>query len=93
MALTIVGNGLNLVVPKLISHAIDAYTQGRFVLNTVVLQFVVVGLLVFAFYLRAEHRADLGLRTRGEGSAYAPCGEDLRAVVRLGGETHARPNS
>ena len=28
VALTIVGNGLNLVVPKLISHAIDAYTQG-----------------------------------------------------------------
>ena len=26
VALTIVGNGLNLVVPKLISHAIDAYT-------------------------------------------------------------------
>jgi ATP-binding cassette subfamily B protein len=45
--LTIAGNGLNLVVPKLISHGIDAYTQGRFVLNTVVLQFVLVGLLVF----------------------------------------------
>lgn len=47
VALTIVGNGLNLVVPKLISHGIDAYTQGRFVLGTVVLQFVLVGFLVF----------------------------------------------
>src|SRR6266404_2785523 len=47
--LTITGNGLNLVVPKLISHAIDAYTQGRFVLNTAVLQFLLVGLSVFIF--------------------------------------------
>ena len=47
VALTIVGNGLNLVVPKLISHAIDAYTAGRFVLHTVVVQFLVTGLLVF----------------------------------------------
>jgi ATP-binding cassette, subfamily B, bacterial len=47
VALTIAGNGLNLVVPKLISHAIDAYTQGRFLRNTVILEFLVVGLLVF----------------------------------------------
>lgn len=47
VVLTIVGNGLNLVVPKLISHAIDAYTQGHFVLNTVILQFVSVAALVF----------------------------------------------
>ena len=47
VALTIVGNGLNLVVPKLISHAIDAYTSGHFVRNTVILQFLLVGMLVF----------------------------------------------
>jgi ATP-binding cassette, subfamily B, bacterial len=47
VVLTIVANGLNLVVPKLMSHAIDAYTQGRFVLNTVILQFLVVAALVF----------------------------------------------
>ena len=47
VALTIAGNGLNLVVPKLISHAIDAYTQGRFVRNTVIVEFLVVGFLVF----------------------------------------------
>jgi ATP-binding cassette subfamily B protein len=47
--LTIAGNALNLVVPKLISRSIDDYTQGRFVLNTVALQFVLVGLLVFVF--------------------------------------------
>jgi ABC-type multidrug transport system fused ATPase/permease subunit len=45
--LTIAGNGLNLVAPKLISKAIDTYTQGRFALHTVILQFVAVAVLVF----------------------------------------------
>ena len=69
--LTIVGNALNLVVPKLISHAIDAYTQGSFVLHTVVLQFLLVGLLVFVFaYAQsgvqtwASERVAKDLRTR-----------------------------
>jgi ATP-binding cassette subfamily B protein len=47
VALTIVGNGLNLVVPKLISHAIDSYTAGTFVAKTVVLEFALVALAVF----------------------------------------------
>ena len=71
VALTIVGNGLNLVVPKLISHAIDAYTQGSFVLNTVIWQFVVVASSVFvlsyaqsAVQIWASERVARGLRTR-----------------------------
>ncbi len=52
--LTIAGNALNLVVPKLISHAIDAYTQRTFVLSTTVLQFFVVAFFVFALtYLQS----------------------------------------
>ena len=46
--LTVTGNGLNLAVPKIISHAIDAYTQQSFVITTVILQFIVVASLVFA---------------------------------------------
>src|ERR1700677_208865 len=71
VALTIVGNGLNLVVPKLISHAIDAYTHGSFVLNTVVIQFVLVGVLVFvltyaqsAVQIWASERVAKDMRTR-----------------------------
>ena len=71
VALTIVGNGLNLVVPKLISHAIDAYTHGTFVLNTVVVQFVLVGVLVFvltyaqsAVQIWASERVAKDIRTR-----------------------------
>jgi ATP-binding cassette subfamily B protein len=71
VALTIVGNGLNLVVPKLISRAIDAYTSGHFVRNTVILQFLIVGMLVFVLtYAQsivqtwAAERVAKDLRTR-----------------------------
>ncbi len=71
VVLTIVGNGLTLVVPKLISRAIDAYTQRAFVLSTVVWQFFVVAFLVFALnYLQniaqtyASERVARDLRMR-----------------------------
>ncbi len=71
VVLTITGNGLNLVVPKLISHAIDAYTQGHFVLHTVVVEFLVVGILVFVLAYGqslvqtwASERVAKDLRTR-----------------------------
>jgi ATP-binding cassette subfamily B protein len=71
VALTVAGNALTLVVPKLISRAIDAYTQQTFVLSTVVLQFFVVAFLVFALnYLQniiqtyASERVARDLRTR-----------------------------
>src|SRR5260370_28491074 len=38
VVLTIVGNGLTLVVPKLIARSIDAYPHRAFVLSTVVSQ-------------------------------------------------------
>jgi ATP-binding cassette subfamily B protein len=71
VVLTIAGNGLNLLVPRIISHAIDAYTQQTFVLRTAVLQFFVVALLVFTLtYLQsimqtyASERVARDLRTR-----------------------------
>jgi ATP-binding cassette, subfamily B, bacterial len=71
VVMTILGNGLALVVPKLISHAIDAYTRRTFVLSTVVLQFFVIAFLVFALnYLQnimqtyASERVARDLRTR-----------------------------
>jgi len=47
VAFTIIGNALNLVVPKLISSAIDSYTAGHFSYRSVVIQFVITGLGVF----------------------------------------------
>ena len=71
VVLTIAGNGLTLVVPKLISHAIDTYQRRAFVLSSVVLEFLAVSVLVFAFnYLQsviqtyASERVARDLRTR-----------------------------
>jgi ATP-binding cassette, subfamily B, bacterial len=71
VVLTIAGNALNLLVPRIMAHAIDAYTQRTFVLSAVVLQFFVVALFVFVFtYLQsvvqtyASERVARDLRTR-----------------------------
>ena len=71
VVLTVVGNALTLVVPKLISRAIDAYTQRNFVLSSVVWEFFVVAFFVFALsYLQsitqtyAAERVARDLRTR-----------------------------
>jgi len=71
VVLTIAGNGLNLIVPKLISHAIDAYTERTFVLSSTVLQFFLVAFLVFTLtYFQsiaqtfASERVAKDLRTR-----------------------------
>jgi len=47
VAFTIIGNALNLVVPKLISSAIDSYTAGHFQMQKVIVQFLLTGLGVF----------------------------------------------
>ncbi|HTA46958.1 MAG TPA: ABC transporter ATP-binding protein [Bryobacteraceae bacterium] len=70
-ALTIVANGLNLVVPKLISRTIDSWTQGQFHLQSIIEQFVLVALGVFVLtYAQtlvqtyASERVAKDLRTR-----------------------------
>ncbi|MEP7351755.1 MAG: ABC transporter ATP-binding protein [Acidobacteriota bacterium] len=47
LILTIAANALNLLVPKLISRAIDSFSQQSFVLSSVMVQFSLVGLFVF----------------------------------------------
>jgi ATP-binding cassette subfamily B protein len=71
VVLTIAGNGLTLVVPKLISRALDAYTQRAFDLSALAVQFFIVGFLVFALnYLQnivqtyCSERVARDLRTR-----------------------------
>ena len=54
VVMTILGNSLNLVVPKLISRAIDSYSQQQLVLNTFIWEFLAVGIGIFVFaYLQA----------------------------------------
>jgi ATP-binding cassette, subfamily B, bacterial len=54
VVVTVFGNGLNLVVPKIIANAIDTYQEGSLVLRTLVLEFSAVAFGIFFFsYLQA----------------------------------------
>ncbi|SIO51011.1 ABC transporter ATP-binding protein [Chitinophaga niabensis] len=47
--LAILSNGLNLVIPKIISHGIDAIEKGQLTLRTIIIQFSLTGIFVFIF--------------------------------------------
>jgi ATP-binding cassette subfamily B protein len=71
VVLTILGNSLSLVVPKLISHAIDTYSAQRVILTSRIVEFFVVAMGIFVFaYLQAiaqtyaSERVARDLRTR-----------------------------
>ncbi len=49
VALTIFGNALNLAVPKIIAHTIDAYSRPDFVLSTLMIEFLIVSTGIFLF--------------------------------------------
>lgn len=67
----LLSNGVNLLLPKIISRAIDDFTGGQFVFKTVVLQFLIASLVIFIFtYLQsivqtyASEKVARDLRTR-----------------------------
>src|SRR5262245_65712008 len=69
--MTILGNSLNLVVPKLMSTAIDSFNQQQLVIRTLVLEFcaVAAGIFVFAYFqvivqTLASERVARDLRTQ-----------------------------
>ena len=71
VCLTIGGNALNLVVPKLLARAIDTFAASRGVPNALILEFAAVAIGVFVFsYLQniaqtvAAERVARDLRTR-----------------------------
>jgi ATP-binding cassette subfamily B protein len=47
--LTLVGNGANLVIPRIIAHGIDSFTGGKYVLKTIILEFLIAGMIIFIF--------------------------------------------
>ncbi len=49
VVLTVLANGLNLVVPKMIASGIDAYTNGGFVMVSILSKFLFVILGIFLF--------------------------------------------
>src|SRR4051812_23106484 len=69
--MTILGNSLNLLVPTLLSHAIDTYAQQRLVLTNLIAEFFAVAAGIFVFsYLQslaqtlASEQVARDLRTR-----------------------------
>ena len=71
MCLTIGGNGLNLLVPKLLARGIDTFAASRVVPDALILEFVAVAIGIFVFsYLQniaqtvAAERVARDLRTR-----------------------------
>jgi ATP-binding cassette subfamily B protein len=69
--LTVLPSALNLMVPRIISNAIDTFTKGNFILSTVVLEFSIVAIFIFIFtYLQnvvqvyAAERVARDLRTK-----------------------------
>src|ERR1035437_1328735 len=44
--LTVAGNALNLLIPKIIASGIDSYSQGNFVLRNVIIEFFLVALFI-----------------------------------------------
>jgi ATP-binding cassette subfamily B protein len=64
-------NGINLLLPQLISRAIDSFTAGNFNFRTVILEFLIAALIIFFFtYLQsivqtfASEKVARDLRTR-----------------------------
>ena len=49
VVLTLLGNALNLVTPKIIAHAIDNFSLGSFDLTTISIEFLSVSIGIFIF--------------------------------------------
>ena len=71
VVLTILGNSLNLLVPRLISRAIDTYAQRRLILTSLIVEFFAVAIGIFIFsslqavaQTYASERVARDLRTR-----------------------------
>jgi len=45
----LISNGVNLVIPKIISHSIDDFSKGAFSYNKIIVEFLVATLIIFVF--------------------------------------------
>jgi ATP-binding cassette, subfamily B, bacterial len=52
--LVLIGNGMNLIIPKIISHGIDSFTGGNYEFKTITSEFLAASLIIFIFtYLQS----------------------------------------
>jgi ATP-binding cassette, subfamily B, bacterial len=47
--LTLIGNGVNLVIPRIIAQAIDSFIQGHFIMKTIAIEFLIAVGIIFIF--------------------------------------------
>ena len=46
---TLLGNGVNLVIPKIISYGIDSFNNGNYIFRTIFIAFISASVLIFIF--------------------------------------------
>ena len=52
--LVLISSGVNLVIPKIISHGIDSFTGGNYNIKTIIIEFLGASLIIFIFsYLQS----------------------------------------
>ncbi len=68
---TVIGNAVNLIIPKIISHGIDSFSQGNYNLNSLLLKFGIAAGSIFVFTLlqqiiqsKASERVAFDLRKK-----------------------------
>jgi ATP-binding cassette, subfamily B, bacterial len=69
--MALLGSGINILIPKIIAHGIDAYTSNHFIVSSVILQFLgaATGIFIFTFLQNitqtyASERVAKDLRTQ-----------------------------
>jgi uncharacterized membrane protein YvlD (DUF360 family) len=68
---TLVSNGINLMIPKLISHGIDSFSAGQFSYEKIIIQFLaaIISIFIFSYFQSiiqtyASERVARDLRTK-----------------------------
>jgi ATP-binding cassette subfamily B protein len=47
--MALLGSSINMLIPKIIAHGIDSFSANKYHLGTVIIQFLVAGILIFVF--------------------------------------------
>jgi len=94
--LALLSNALNLVLPRMIAKAIDAYTGGTLVMNTLIIEFSIAAVLIFVFtYLQSiiqtyasekvarEIRTELSSKISRQTFAYIQQSDPSRLLTNL----------
>ncbi len=68
--MALLGSGVNMLIPKIIARAIDAFSSKHFDAGSVVIQFLSAAGAIFVFTFLQNIYSDLYLRKGSERSAY-----------------------